>query len=136
MPADVQPTCGKGLAEHARLPDKLAELTAAVADVLEHHLATLDLTDDDSRREDAAYRSLVENHRRAARDLRAIAEEMAGYRDLPMGRHDLAALSQPDALRPFATLVRLEEELLVLLQARLQQDHAMLEQTRHPSESV
>jgi hypothetical protein len=107
-----------------------------VADVLEHHLATLDLTDEQSRREDAAYRSLVVHHRRLAGELQAIAGEMAGYRDLPMGRHDLAAFAHPDALRPFARFVRLEQELLALLQDRLHRDRAMLDQADRPPDRV
>src|SRR5688500_4687843 len=136
MTPDDAPTCGSGLADHSRLPAKLAELTAAVADVLEHHLATLDLTDEHSRREEAAYRSLVAQHRRAAGELQAIAEEMAGYRSLPMGRHDLEALARPDAMRPFASFVRLEEELLALVRDRLHSDRAMLDQGDHPPEPV
>jgi hypothetical protein len=42
---DDQPTCGKGLAEHAVLPAKLGELIVSVAGVLEAHMPALDLTD-------------------------------------------------------------------------------------------
>ena len=136
MTADDAATCGMGLADHSRLPARLGELTAAVADVLEHHLTTLDLTDEYSRREDEAYRSLVAHHRRVAGELQAIAAEMAGYRTLPMGRHDLEALARPDAMQPFARFVRLEEELLALLEERLDSDRAMLDHPDHPPEPV
>ena len=43
---DDQPTCGKGLAEHASLPAKLGELSSAMAKLLEFHQTTLDLTDE------------------------------------------------------------------------------------------
>jgi hypothetical protein len=123
---DNQQTCGKGLAAHAPLPAALGELTAAVADVLEGHLPSLDLTDPNSRAEHEAYATLVREHRAAAEQLRATAERMAGYRDLPMGRHDVAALSTPEAAAPFARFVQLEEELVALLQARLARDREML----------
>jgi hypothetical protein len=124
---DDQPTCGKGLAAHAPLPAKLAELTAAVADVLAGHMPSLDLTDERSRAEHEAYAALVHEHRAAAEQLRATAARMAGSRDLPMGRHDVAVLSTPEAMAPFARFVRLEEELVALLRARLAQDRAMLD---------
>jgi hypothetical protein len=124
---DDQPTCGKGLAAHAPLPATLGELTAAVADVLAGHMPSLDLADENARAEHEAYAALVREHRAAAEQLRATAARMAGCRDLPMGRHDVAVLSTPDAMAPFARFVRLEEELVALLQARLAQDRAMLE---------
>lgn len=34
-------TCGQGLAEHAALPARLSDLTAAMADVLENHMRSL-----------------------------------------------------------------------------------------------
>jgi hypothetical protein len=51
---------------------------------------------------------------------------MAGYRDLPMGRHDMAAMMSPAPRHAFAGFVKHEEALLALLQARLTADHAML----------
>lgn len=82
--ADDQ-TCGKGLAEHSELPAKLGTLTVAVADILEAHMPALDLTDERSRREYDAYRGLAEDHRQTGIRLEAIARQMAGYLDLPMG---------------------------------------------------
>jgi hypothetical protein len=51
-------------------------------------MEALDLTDDHSREEHEAYRELARGHRKIAAELRATARRMAGYRDLPMGRHD------------------------------------------------
>jgi hypothetical protein len=120
------PTCGKGLAEHSHLPAKLGELTAAVADVLELHMTALDMSDERSRKEHAAYRHLVSEHRKTAAELRAIADEMASYRSLPMGRHNMAIMANPDSVRVFAKFVRLEGELSALLRDRLERDRAML----------
>jgi hypothetical protein len=123
---DDQPTCGKGLAEHAVLPATLGELIASVADVLEAHMPALDLTDEPSRQEHEAYRHLARDHRQAGLQLQAIARQMAGYRDLPMGRHDAKAMSAPPVLDSYQRFVRLEQELLTLLQRRVQQDRQML----------
>ncbi len=121
-----QPTCGKGLAAHSRLPAKLGELTAAVAQVLEVHMKALDLGDSNARTEHEAYLKLAREHRAAAGQLQALAIEMAGYRDLPMGRHNPQAMSGPEPAEAFDRFVRVEEELLELLQSRLEQDRGML----------
>jgi hypothetical protein len=123
-----QRTCGQGLAEHSALPAKLAEVTAAVADILASHTKALDLEDDNAREENRVYQKLVDQHRRTAAELRATAEEMAGYWDLPMGRHDPQAASSPEVVGAFASFVRIEQELLALLQARLEQDRTMLDE--------
>ncbi len=120
------PTCGKGLAAHAPLPEKIGELTAAVAAVLEHHITSLDPTDPDSRRERDAYTALAGQHRQTAGLLAETARQMTGYANLPMGQHDEAVLSTPRAVALFATFVELEQELTTLLQQRLEVDREML----------
>ena len=45
---DKPHTCGKGLAERSALPARLSALAAAIADVLERHQRTLDLTHDNA----------------------------------------------------------------------------------------
>jgi hypothetical protein len=127
---DEQPTCGKGLAEHSTLPAKLAELEDALAENLELHQKTLDLGDGNARRELDAYVKLAKEHRRIAAQLRTTAQRMAGYRDLPMGRHDEQALADPKLLGAFATFVKREEELLSLLQHALERDRQMLAAAR------
>ena len=80
-------TCGNGLAERSALPARLSALTAAMADVLEKHQQTLDLTDDNARAELTAYQLLANDYRSLTSQLRATADRMVGYRDLPMARH-------------------------------------------------
>lgn len=121
-----RPTCGKGLAEHSALPEKLGELMASVAEILEVHTEALDLTDENSRIEHAAYSELAESHRRIAAELTATAKRMADYRELPMGRHDEAAMSGPRPVEAFHDFVTLERELAALLRDRLEEDQAML----------
>lgn len=123
---EEEPTCGKGLAEHSALPAKLGELTAAVAGILETHMEALDLADENSRKEHEAYRELAKEHRETAAQLRATAARMAGYRDLPMGRHDMSVMTSPKPREAFERFVQHEQELLELLQRRLEPDRQML----------
>jgi hypothetical protein len=123
---DDLPTCGKGLAANASLPDKLGALTGAAADVLELHMDALDLTDPAAAQEHAAYALLVAEHRAAAGRLTTIARHMADYWDLPMARHDAARMAAPPVRAAFRNFVTLERELLTLLQQRLPGDEAML----------
>lgn len=123
---DDQPTCGKGLAANAVLPAKLGDLSATMAQVLEAHMKALDLSDGKARTEQAAYQKLVQQYRTVAAQLHALATEMAGYRDLPMARHDPGAMVAREPVEVFGHFVRREEELLELLRSRLDQDRGML----------
>jgi hypothetical protein len=125
-----QPTCGKGLAEHSALPAKMGELSASVAENLELHMKALDLTDESAKKEHEAYLELAMDHRRIASQLQATARRMSGYRDLPMGRHDQKAMAGPEFLEAFERFVTLEQELMTLLQARVERDQRMLSQMR------
>jgi hypothetical protein len=124
--SDSSQTCGKGLAERSALPAKMAELITAVAATLEVHRKALDLADEKSRPENDAYTSLATRYAEIARSLQEVAAEMAGYRDLPMGRHDPKAMKGRDAVEAFDRFVRCESELLALLRERLEKDRAML----------
>jgi hypothetical protein len=121
-----QPTCGQGLAEHSLLPAKLGELIACVAEVLEAHTKALVSSDETTEKERGVYLNLVGEHRRIAALLGATGEEMAGYRDLPMGEHDPKAMSSPRPVEAFRSLVKAEEDLLTLLQKRVEEDRRML----------
>jgi hypothetical protein len=123
---EEQSTCGMGLAEHAVLPAKLGELAASVAENLEVHVKALDLQDRNAEREHVAYVSLAKQHREIAAQLEAMANEMAGYRELPMGKHDEKAMSEPRVLEAFERFVKVKQELLVLLQKQAEQDQSML----------
>jgi hypothetical protein len=121
-----QQTCGMGLAEHSAVPAKLADLIASLAENLEVHKKALDLRDESSRKEHDAYLGLAKEHREIANRLRSTAGRMAGYRDLPMGRHDEKAMRDPKVLEAFENFVTLEQELLALLRKRVEQDRKML----------
>jgi hypothetical protein len=123
-------TCGQGLAEHAPLPGKLAELMAAMANNLELHMAALDLGDHNAKREHEAYASLVRQHREIAERLGRISREMAGYRDLPMGRHDANAMSGEQVADAFRDLIALESQSLDSLRRQVDAHRAMLAKMR------
>jgi len=123
-------TCGQGLAENSLLPAKLGELIASVAGILEAHMEALDLEDNDSRREHEAYRELVRDHRRIAAELRETAWRMAGYRDLPMGRHLPEKMAAPEVREAFQRFVKLEEELAALLRERREADRRVLQEMK------
>jgi hypothetical protein len=121
-----QRTCGQGLAAHAPLPAALGRLTAAVAEVLDGHLPSLDPSDAASRAEHRVYVGLVAEHRRLARDLDALGTTMAAQRDLPMGRHVESDDANDRTRRAFAEFVAAERALAKLLGERPPKDEAML----------
>jgi hypothetical protein len=84
------------------------------------------LTDERSRKERDAYAALATAYRKIAEDLQATAAQMAAYRKLPMGRHDEKAMSDPKLLRAFERFVTLEQDLLDVLQSRVERDRKML----------
>jgi hypothetical protein len=113
---DSEPTCGQGLAYNAPLPAKMAEVTGLLADILELHLPSLDLTDPLSQREFEVYQELLSWYREISGRMRETARHMADQQDLPMGRHDLQAAASPQMAQTFATFVQRKRELLALLQ--------------------
>ena len=121
------PTCGRGLADHSALTAKLGALVASTANNLELHMTALDLSDEKSQREFTAYRHLAQQHRAIAAQLDSTAAQMAGYRELPMGRHDMEVMGEPKMREAFSKFVIEESELCALLTKRLEEDRAMLE---------
>jgi hypothetical protein len=127
MDHDDQPTCGEGLAANAVLSAKLAELMSARAEVLKRHTRALDLSDTAAQEELDAYTSLERAHRDVASELADLAEEMASYLSLPMGRHDVTVMSDPKGqMEAFRRFVAVEQELLALLQATLEVEEKLL----------
>jgi hypothetical protein len=123
-------TCGQGLAENAALPAALARVTEALAGILEQHTIALEMTDPRSAAEHAVYGELAAAHRRIADQLRAVADSMDAQRDLPMGPHDMAALTHPATMQAFQTFVGAKRNLLSLLRDTADEDDAMLEMMR------
>jgi hypothetical protein len=119
-------TCGKGLAEHATLPATLADLLAAMADNLERHRRTLDLSDAAARSEHDAYVTLANEYADIARRLQSTAAHMAASHDLPMGRHDQRALADPAIVTAFEKFVGLERDVIDILERDLERDVQLL----------
>ena len=119
-------TCGTGLAERSALPARLGALAAAMADVLETHQQTLDLTDDNATLERTAYQLLANDYRTLASRLRETAALMAGYRDLPRARHHAHAMLAPEVRGAIANLVERERDVSALLESWIDEDQAML----------
>lgn len=122
---EQQSTCGQGLAHHAVLPARLADVFAAIAENLEIHLTALDPNDAGAKPEHDAYVALSTGHRELESRLRALAVQMAGYRDLPMAAHDMAVMTSPNAAQAFELLMVQEEALAALLQVRVEEHRAM-----------
>jgi len=127
MSASEQQTCGKGLAENSVLPSKLGELISAMAGNLETHMKALDFTDPHSQAEYEAYEKLLKDLRQIAAQLSLTANQMAEYRDLPMGRHDERAMTHPRVGEAFEKFVQRKRELLELLEQTEERDRKLLE---------
>ena len=130
MESTESPTCGKGLAENAVLPATLGHVITAMANNLHVHLTALDVTDPNSQQEYDAYEKLVGHLRQIAAELQWAANEMTGYRDLPMGKHDEAAMTQPVVREAFEKFVGHKQELLSLLQQTAERDRELLDVMR------
>jgi hypothetical protein len=126
MSTDEPRTCGQGLAERSALPAQLSALSEAMVDLLEKHQQTLDLSDDNARAEHTAYQLLASDYRNSSAQLRAIADRMAAYRDLPMARHHAHAMVAPDIHRALSTLVERERDVAALLKTWIDEDEEML----------
>jgi hypothetical protein len=121
-----EPTCGKGLAHNAAVPRALATVAGRMARNLDVHMRALDRTDEASEREYAVYDGVSHRLRSACAALEAAAEEMTAARDLPMGRHDVAAMTRPEVLDAFEAYVQAEGDLRDLLDARAGANDKML----------
>jgi len=126
MTTTVSRTCGEGLARRSVLPKRLSALMAAIAEILEMHKQTLDLADDNAKAELTAYRQLATDYRHITSLLRAVADQMAGYRNLTMASHRYDGALAPQIREALANLVERERDLVTLLQALVDEDQAML----------
>jgi len=93
---------------------------------LEAHQETLDITDENGNLELRAYVKLAQEFRCTATQLQETAAHMAGYRDLPMARHNPAKMAVPKVVDALTNFVRLESDLLTLLCQSVKRDRALL----------
>jgi hypothetical protein len=125
-----QPTCGQGLAQNAAVPSGLAAVAGGLARNLEVHMNALDLDDPPAAEEHTVYERVAALLRRAEGDLTTAAAEMGRARDLPMGRHDMAAMTSPEVLDAFERHVGAERALHAVLGERRAATAQMLEGMR------
>ena len=90
-------------------------------------MTALDLTDAAARAEHDAYAEVAAAYHRIAETLAAVADQMAGSRGLPMGRHDPQALTGEAARDAFAEYVDIKRELHTMLDAAADLDQRMLD---------
>lgn len=123
---EEQDTCGRGLAQSAVVPAALAAVASGMAQNLEVHVRALDPSDAAAAQEQGVYERVAHRLRSAAADLQVAAAEMASAVDLPMGAHDMAAMTTTDALGAFEGYVAAEDDLRGLLDARREDNEQML----------
>ena len=129
-----QTSCGEGLAQHAELPLLMGELIASVADNLSAHLPGLVTSDENSAHEQHVYEQLAARLREAGATLHAIGTEMAAHKDMPMGEHDVQALSSGEAIDALRHMTRVEAQLVARVQEQLAEHQAMLDGMRSDRE--
>jgi hypothetical protein len=123
-------TCGQGLARHAELFQLVAELVDAVADNLSTHVPALVASDRNSQEEQRVYEQLAASQREAAASLHAVGAAMAAQQDLPMGEHDVDAMSPAAAAGALARMIGTEEQLIAHLGQLLDEHEAILDRMR------
>ena len=124
--ADDQPSCGKGLAANAILPERLSALMKAMAALLENHVRALDPNETNGRLERDAHEHLIKDQRTLASDLVALASAMKGYRDLPIAKHDMTPLTDQTSREVLSAFIQAERDVIALLQDRVQEHLVML----------
>jgi hypothetical protein len=125
-----EPTCGRGLAASAVVPSALAAVAAGLAQNLEVHMGALDPADSAAAQERHVYERVTRSLHSAATALRAAADEMAAAVDLPMGAHDMEAMTPSDVLDAFERHVAAEDDLRRLLEERREGNEQMITMIR------
>ena len=123
---EEEPTCGRGLAQNTVVPAGLAAVAEGLARNLELHMRALHPSDAGAAQEREVYERIAQGLRSAAADLQTAAAEMASAVDLPMGTHDMAAITTTAVLDAFRSYVVAEDDLQRLLAARRADNQQML----------
>jgi hypothetical protein len=126
--ADEQWTCGKGLAEHAKIPTKMADFLKSLAANLREHVPTIDTSDAPGQAERDAYVHLSTEFEAVSEHLARTAKRMRACRDLPAAQHHDEALADARLLQVFERFVALEKELADLLATAVEEDGQLLQQ--------
>jgi len=108
----------------------MAAVAAGLAQNLEVHTRALDPGDAAAAQEQGVYERVAHSLRSAAADLQDAAAEMASAVNLPMGAHDMAAITTTDVLGAFEGYVAAEYDLRRLLDSRREDNEQMLTSIR------
>lgn len=126
---DASATCGLGVALHATLPARIAEMFDGLAETLELHRRMLPHDNPAARAEDDVYRELATGWADIARSVASMADRMAAQSDLPMAPHDETAWCE-DHVRAFEKLVGAQRRVLALVQIEAEQGEQTLASLR------
>lgn len=127
--ADEPWTCGRGLAEHAAIPAKIADFLKSLADNLREHVPTIDTGDPSGQAERDAYVHLSMEYEAVSDHLARTAKRMRAYRDLPAAQHHEEVFADARVIRAFERFVALEKELADLLATSGERDGQLLQQS-------
>lgn len=122
-------TCGTGMASNAILPTRMAEVMAALADVVTRHTESLDSDEVAGAAESEAWLAIATEHRQLARQLSAAADHMESQQDLPVANHDMSVLTSENAMSALEHYVAAQERLSELLRQQLSEFRTMLDST-------
>lgn len=128
LPRDEPWTCGKGLAQHAAVPAKMAEDLNALAQNLDAHIPAIDAGDQSGQAERDAYVELATVYRSIAEQLADVASRTRSYGDLPAAGHHADVLADVKLLKAFEEFVTVEADLARLIRASTEQDQELLRQ--------
>jgi hypothetical protein len=110
-----QMTCGQYLAAKAALPGKIADTLAVSTDLLELHAKWVSSAKDKaSKAEEEFLTRLVKEQRTVIAAVRAIGDEQAKGRDLPMPRHPQKP--DPKLVELMTAQAKTNRELALMLQ--------------------
>lgn len=126
---DAPETCGLGVALHAALPARIAEMFEGLAETLELHRRMLPQDEPAARAEDDVYRELAAGWADIARSVATLADRMAAQSDLPMAPHDESAWDEDNVLA-FEKLVRAQGRVLALVRIEAEDGEQMLASMR------
>lgn len=119
-------TCGAGMAAHAALPSKLAEVMEATAALIDDHARWVGSSHDERALNEALlWASIAASHRNVADLSAALASQMQATRDLPDAPHDLASMGE-DAGALMQRYVASARELAALLSEDADMMNSML----------
>ena len=122
---DDAPTCGTGIAQHATIPAKIADMFEGLAETLELHRQMLVPNDANAQKEDEVYRDLASRWKQIAELITQAAQQMTAQRELPMGAHDETAWGDAH-MRAFEKFVNGQSQVLALLRVAAERDQQTL----------